>query len=372
MSFHLENSYFQSKAANHLRRIIDSKRIPHALLFRGPNGVGKHFTALQFAKDLNSSLSNSASINTKIDNLEEPNLKFVVALPRGSGESSDDKPTAKLNEQSLENIRESIDKKRKNPFEKVIIEKAQNIKISSIREIRKFLSFNFESDYYRVIILHECHKMSIDSQNALLKNLEEPPEHTVFILHTSEYYKLLPTIRSRCQEIVFNPLEVTDLRKIIKEYYDFDDLSVDIASKFSEGSVTNAVDLLQNNLNEYIEKCINILRFSLARRFNTAFEYLEDVIKLEGSKGFYICLDLIIKWFLDVMRVRNKLEPNYFTDQISTINKFNERFNDIDIDTTINKLTNISSLRDTNINLNICISNVIFEIGHIGIGYSNV
>jgi DNA polymerase-3 subunit delta' len=368
MSLYLDRATFQLKATNHLKKIVNSERIPHALLFRGPEGVGKHFVALQFIKELNSLRTGDIKYKSKINELEEPFVKFVCALPRGSGESSDDKPTAKLNETQLESVLTALKFKRSFPFSALRIEKAQNIKISSIREIRRYLSMNYEPEILRVIMLNEAHKMSIDSQNAILKSLEEPPENTLFILHTSDYQSLLPTIQSRCQEVIFNPLASEDLVKILEEYYEYDKSLIKLVSNFSEGSVTKAIKLLDNGFEDYLEKCINILRFALARRYNTAFNYIDDIVKSQGAEGFYICLEMMCKWFLDVIRDREGLEIEYFDLHINTIKKFNEKYPHISVEKVLSQLLNYSSFKETNINLNICISNVIFEIGHIGIG----
>ncbi len=369
MSLFLERAGFQSKAINHLQRIISSSRVPHALMFTGPEGVGKHFTALQFIKEVNSLIAEKeVKFKSKINELEEPYVKFVCALPRGPGESSDDLPTAKLSQTLLESVITALNQKKKNPFAKVNIEKAQNIKISSIRDIRKYLSLNYESELKRAIILHEAHKMSIDSQNAILKSLEEPPENTVFILHTSEPLKLLPTIRSRCQEINFNPLSPEDVIKLLVEYYNYDPELIASVANFADGSVTKAVHFLENDFEGFIEKCINILRYSLGRRFNTALNYFDDILKDQGPAGFYFCIEVIQKCFIDVLRNREGLSITYFSGHTDTIEKFNTRYKNRPVFGIIDKLNFITSIRDSNINLNVCVSNVILEIGHIGIG----
>ncbi len=359
----------QDNASDHLKKLLLSRRIPHALLFTGPKGIGKFYSAVQFAKELNSlDCELSVSLKKKINQFEEPYVKVVHALPRGKSESNNDLPTAKLDKNQLEELKEQLGFLKTNPYHDLVLEKAQNIKISSIRDLRKFLSLNYQEISFRIIVLYEAHNMSIDSQNAILKSLEEPPDDVVFILHTSNPDLLLSTIKSRCQEIKFNPIDKESVIKVLVEFFDVERSSAELVSPFSDGSVIKAKRLIDDGLEEFLDDCINILRFSLARRYQTAFSHFSKVTSRWGNEGFFIILDFIVKWFLDVLRSRSNIQPEYFSTQIETIEKFNQRYGNYDLSEIISKLEYLNSLRRRNINLNICISSVIFQIGHIGIG----
>ena len=88
--------------------------------------------------------------------------------------------------------------------------------IDTIRDLRKQASFVPLHGDSRVFILDECHQLSKDAQNALLKQLEDTPSHVYFILCTTEPHKLLPTIRSRCSTHDVNPLSETEMVKLLK------------------------------------------------------------------------------------------------------------------------------------------------------------
>ena len=137
-----------------------------------------------------------------------------MPLPRGKSETDQNDPYEKLSDDEIELINSEFQKKSKNLFYKIQIPRANFIKISSIRDIKKFLSLNYDDVKYRVILVSQAHLMNEESQNALLKNLEEPPDGVIFILCTPYPEKLRETIRSRCWKINFQPLENETIAKI--------------------------------------------------------------------------------------------------------------------------------------------------------------
>jgi len=97
---------------NILSRIIDSKRIPHAFLFYGPEGVGKDFTAVRFAQRVNLvSENDETNLQNKIQLLTEPYIKFIFPLPRGKNEIDGDGPLEKLSAAEIEKVREEVEKR---------------------------------------------------------------------------------------------------------------------------------------------------------------------------------------------------------------------------------------------------------------------
>ena len=97
----------QDKVKDCLTNIIHSSQIPHAFLFYGPDGVGKHYTAIRFTQLINKiNLSyKEDNIFSKINKLSEPFIKFIIPLPRGKNELPTDSPIEKLNKDILDNIK---------------------------------------------------------------------------------------------------------------------------------------------------------------------------------------------------------------------------------------------------------------------------
>lgn len=160
----------QEHVVTALSNAVLSGRLPHAYLFSGPRGVGKTSTARILAKVLNC--------------IESPKVcgRCPACIEIASGQSLD--------------VRE--------------IDGASNRGIEQIREIRDNAIYTPLSLKYKIFIIDEVHMLTKEASNALLKVLEEPPGHVIFMLATTESSKILPTIRSRCQHYILKkiPLDV--------------------------------------------------------------------------------------------------------------------------------------------------------------------
>ncbi len=136
MNYNWDKLYGQTLVKEILTNLIDSNKIPHAILFSGIDGVGKDFAAINFAQNLNSkyiSPENSNHINNLISNFSEPYIKYIYPLPRGKNETDSTGPTEKLSADDIQIVKDEISKKIKNPYYKISIPRASNIKIISIR-----------------------------------------------------------------------------------------------------------------------------------------------------------------------------------------------------------------------------------------------
>lgn len=366
MSNFLEPIIGQDSAVSLLNKIYLNKRIPHAFMFNGTEGVGKFFSAIQFIKLINSDSANTTNIEKNISRLKEPYVKFISQLPRGKGEGNDDGPLDKISKSNLENIIEEYNHKADNPYYQLNIQDANTIKISSIREIRKFISLEYSDLKYRAIIIQDAHKMNDQSQNALLKSLEEPPEGIIFFLLTPYPDQLLTTIQSRCWIINFSPLDNQSLKKILMEYFEIDKILAEKVSYFAGGSVTEAIKLIDNDFEFLLEKTISLLRFSLSRKYNQAYKELSSLISKSNKANFEILLGLILQWLSDVNKDRFKNSSFHFNEYADTIIKYNQKYPNSLIEQLYAKIEELKSSISKNISLNLIGLNVIFEIGYLG------
>jgi len=197
-----------------LAREIGDGRIAHAYLFAGPRGTGKTTTARVLAKSLNCPDRDSEAEPCGV-------CPSCVAIAEGSSLDVIELDAASHN--SVEDIRE------------------MRVSVSTVASV---------GGAKRVFILDEAHMLSKAAGNALLKTLEEPPEHVHFVLATTEPYKLLDTIRSRSQRFDFRqvPVEVlvAHLRRIsVLEGYETADLGLAAVARRARGSVRDALSLLE-------------------------------------------------------------------------------------------------------------------------------
>lgn len=188
-----------------------SGRLPHAYLFYGGEGVGKDAAALELARVLRCERGEDEACGVcpsclRVSTMQHPDVRLIIALPRGAQEKDDDGPLAKLTEAEVRVVQEQLALKGADPYHRIQIPKANVIKVNSVREIRRESSMSTSDSRTRVFIISGADAMNDASANTLLKTLEEPPGDTMFILTTSRREALLPTILSRCQLVRFDPL----------------------------------------------------------------------------------------------------------------------------------------------------------------------
>jgi len=359
----------QQKALKNLYQIYSSQRIPNAFLFTGKSGTGKHFAAVEFIKLINqdSSAENYSHISKNIETLAEPYVLYIYPLPRGKNETGKDKPFDKLQPVQLDEIRSELDKKIKNPYYTLSIEKAVNIKIASIRDIKKFSALNFTDLKWRVIIISKAEKMTVESQNALLKSLEEPTEGIIYILLAESVDALLPTIKSRCWNIEFSPLSKLNVVNVLTNNFGVSQKDAENASLFADGSVTTAINLLENDLDSILKSTITILRFALGKRYFTAYHELEKYIKDYSAEVFLLILQFILLWIDDVVKGRNSIDNYYFEPYKETIIKFNEKFKNVNLTGLYDRISSLIVSMDKKVSLNLIAMNTIFEISTLGL-----
>ncbi|MBV6421763.1 MAG: hypothetical protein DAHOPDDO_03044 [Ignavibacteriaceae bacterium] len=357
----------QKRVRATLNNFLQSDSIPHAFLFTGLDGTGKVNAAIQFAKAI---VTNQKNIDAEkalrsVELLQEPYIKLIFPLPRGKNETDSSSPTEKLSQDDLESIREQIISKSENPFHKISVEKANSIKINSIRDIKRFLLMQYDEIGYRFIIITDAHLMSDEAQNALLKSLEEPPDKVIFFLITSFVNRLRPTILSRCWKIGFDPLKENELVFILQKYFKIDEKTAIETAPFAMGSVQTALHLINLDTHNLKEKTVSILRYSFGRKYNSAFNELNSILTDNHSENYTIIISMIIIWLNDIQKHRLDINKYFFNDHIETLEKFNSKFPDVDINALTTRLDNLSKLPKSNINPSLLSAILLFELSSI-------
>ncbi len=365
MTDYFKNINGQQRVKKILSNFNSVSKIPHALLFTGPDGVGKENFAIRFAQSVNSNLLNAEKkerVLNQISNLSEPFVKYIIPLPRGKNETDSDTPTAKLSNDEMDLLHEELSKKIKNGYHKIKLPKANNIKINSIREIKKFLSLEFSDVACRFIIISSAHLMSEPAQNALLKNLEEPPPGVVFILITSFPKRLRETIRSRCWVINFDPLSYEELVSVLTKYFNVDKNIANTVAPFADGSVTMALKLIKMDIGDLSEKTISILRYSFGKKFHSAFNELNSLLAEQGPDNIQLIIKMIITWLNDLQKYKKNVDHYFFKQHKETLEKFNSKFPNVEPKDLVYRIDKLSSYVKNNININLLSANLIFEL----------
>ena len=366
MSDFLNEIIGQTKAKKILAQFINSSKIPHALLFTGIEGVGKEYAAIKFAQAINfDSKNESKLISEKIGQFAEPYIKYIIPLPRGKNETEGSGPTEKLTSEEVELLQQELQLKSQNLFYKIDIPKANNIKISSIRDIKKFISLDYTDLKYRVILISRAHLMNEEAQNALLKNLEEPPDNVIFILTTAYPSRLRETIISRCWKISFDPLSENNIVSVLCDKFNLPiELAKDVAP-FSGGSVLNAIALTELDFYRLKEKTISVLRYSLGKRYNSAIEELNSIFSDQKAENIQLIVKMILTWLNDLYKYRSGTKVYFYKDYEETLEKFNSRFPDINLIEAVKNIDRLASIVKNNVNQNLLSANLIYEISAI-------
>ena len=246
-----------------LKNSLDNDRISHAYLFSGPRGVGKTTSARLIAKGVNC-LKNGIS-------------------------------STPCNE--CENCRE-ID--NGNFIDLIEIDAASNRGIDEIRELKDKINYQPSKGRKKIYIIDEVHMLTKEAFNALLKTLEEPPEHVIFILATTEPDKILPTIISRCQRYDFQPLTYGEVKEKLSEIcrgenVEIDEGSLGLIYESSGGSMRDAISILERVIITYLGEKID-----------------ED----KCSKVIGVTSKSLLKEFLDIIRGGRVSEGAVFLDKL--------------------------------------------------------
>lgn len=301
-----------------LQHAIDENRIAHAYLFCGPRGTGKTSVAKLLAKAVN-----------------------CTSEHRPCGQCESCKAIEYNNHPDI-----------------IEIDAATNNGVDEVRELIDRVKFAPTSGRYKVYIIDEVHMMSNAAFNALLKTLEEPPEHVIFILATTQPQSILPTIISRCQRFDFNKLSMEDIiermRYIIKqEDYKVDEDALELIAKLSDGGMRDALSILEQALaynpdhlmidDVYkiygmisMEDKISFIKVLLSKNMTKALSLLEEF----NNKGIDIkklTMDLIdiLKDIIIYKNTENietlSVLSSYTIDQISPYITVEECFDFIDL-----------------------------------------
>ena len=336
----------QSEIKKILASSVNNGTITHAYLFSGPRGTGKTTMAKILAKMVNCEMPVHGNACNKCD--------------------------------SCLNVLNSNDV--------IEIDAASNNGVDEIRDLREKANLVPSSARYKVYIIDEVHMLTTQAFNALLKTLEEPPKHVIFVLATTEYYKIPLTITSRCQKFQFNKISDEDIVKRLTEIakiekIDIDDEALYEIAKISDGGMRDSINFLDQlrsfknekiTINDVYDVCGNVSIKDIA-------SLLEMMINgnAEGITVFFENMDAsgknygkffedVIAFLKDVVLLKKNVNHKYIKNNIDELKKISNLYDDSDLFYVIDSVNNlIGKLSNVSRQTVIVISNFLIMMNNV-------
>ena len=280
----------QEFAIQAIKNSIQNERIHHAYLFSGTRGVGKTTIARIFAKCL----------NCQTGVTDTPCCECSSCL--------------------------EIDQSK--AIDVIELDAASNTQVDNMRELMENANYQPTSSPYKVFIIDEVHMLSKSSFNAMLKTLEEPPAHVIFILATTDPEKIPVTVVSRC--LHFNLMQMTNeeligqLKKIFdEEKINYDEAAVDMIAQFAEGSMRDALSLADRVINytngEVLSEKLQAILGIISK--DTTTDLIEAIVNNKKE---------VVQSILSTIKTANLSYENI-------LKTLSERFYDISVEQTFNE-----------------------------------
>ena len=267
----------QNRTKNILQKAILEKRLPGAYFLWGLEGIGKDAIALEFAKTVNchTPIITENGIDAcgecpsckKARDFKHPNIVFITSLPAGkAGDSKNDSPYAHLDEEQLELLREEMNHKAADPYYKIQMPNANQIRVSSIRSLKKSLMLTATEKGRRCIIISNAEQMNTEAANAFLKTLEEPHDNITILMTCSRQEMILQTILSRCQQVFCEPLPDEAVAEALVGRNNIPEAEAKLAAAFAQGSYSKALEFLDDEMKKMRMDVVETFRVSLKKK----------------------------------------------------------------------------------------------------------
>ena len=270
----------------HMKNAIRMNKVSHAYMINGEKGSGKKLLAGLFAQTLQCEAGGT-----------EPCMQCRSC-----------KQAESLNQPDIIRITH---------------EKPNTISVEDIREqLNGDIQIRPYSSPYKVYIIDEADKLSVQAQNALLKTIEDPPSYAVIFLLTENAGTLLSTIRSRCVLLDLKPVSSQIIKRYLMEDLEIPEYRADICTAFAQGNVGKAKRLaLSDNFGEMLDHVLHVVKYISEMEVGDLIEDLKKISEYKMEINDY--LDLLTIWYRDVLlfKATRDADSMIFSDELISIRK---------------------------------------------------
>lgn len=321
----------QEQIKEHMQNALQMQKISHAYIIHGEKSTGKEFVARVFA--------------------------MALQCEKGGAEPCNECHSCK---QALS--------KNQPDIIYVTHEKPNTISVEDIRlQVNNDVAIKPYSSKYKVYIINEAEKMTVQAQNAILKTLEEPPAYVVILLLVSNLQTLLPTIFSRCVTLNMKPVSDTLVRKYLMEELKVPDYRADVCVAFARGNIGKAKALASS------EEFDNVKNEALALLKHVHDMELQEIIQAVKKINEYKLeisdyLDIMSIWYRDVLLFKATADANslVFREEIQAIRKVVARCSYEGIETVIHALAKAKKRLEANVNFELTMELLFLDIKENG------
>jgi len=337
MSF--SNILAQEHIIEHFRRTLITRHLSHAYIFTGQDGIGKTLFAKEFSKALFCTEGKDDSCNlchncVRIEKNHHPDIHWIE-----------------------------------------IEEEAKFLKIDNIRDLQHSVKLSPVESNYKIFIIKEADRMNEAASNCLLKTLEEPPPNTIIVLTANSLASVEETIKSRCQIIRFHPIPTHVIEYQLIKRFNADTSKIGWISRFCNGSLGNAFELLEDNFYEKNNDIVSRIsgpdtdNLLLAEEFIDTYLSSYDTLE-EKRKALKRILNCILQFYRDllIVKIRNTHDTRknafllFNAEHEDALQRNVNYLSQEQIISLIDEILLSTKYIDYNMNINLIVENIITRI----------
>lgn len=317
----------QEQIKEHLRGAISTGKVSHAYIINGERSSGKEFIARVFA--------------------------MALQCEKGEVEPCGECHSCR---QALSNNQPDI--------VYVSHEKPNTVGVEDIRaQINSDIGVKPYSSPYKIYIMNEGEKMTVQAQNALLKTLEEPPEYVVILILTTQLEALLPTILSRCVVLNMKPVADSLVKKYLMEELAVPDYKANICVAFARGNIGKAKLLASSEEFEKVkDEAITLVKYINDMEINEIVKAIKKISEYKFDVNDY--LDILSVWYRDVLLFKATKDVNslIFKEEIQQIMRVSDRSTYEGIETIVGALQQAKRRLEANVNFDLTMELLLLTI----------
>lgn len=321
----------QEQIKEHLQNALAMKKISHAYIINGEKASGKEFIADIFA--------------------------MTLQCEKGEKEPC----------QSCHSCKQAISGNQPDII-KVTHEKPNTIGVDDVRtQINSDVAIKPYSSPYKIYIMNEAEKMTVQAQNALLKTLEEPPEYAVILLLVTNLNTLLPTILSRCVVLNMKPVSDEKVRRFLMETMELPDYKADVCVAFARGNIGKAKALAVSEDFENVKnEALSLVKYIQDMELHEVIAAIKKITEYKLEVNDYF--DLLAIWYRDALLFKATNDANHliFREELSALRKCAQRSSYEGIEIVIKALDTAKRRLDANVNFDLVMELLFLTIKEYG------